>query len=135
MVEGFAALGIEVPAIEGPVDVGEKVTFKVNARNKGTISATNLTVTVEVPEQMVILSARGPGKTTQQGNRLTFGPVPSLEGRTSAACEIVLEARKPGDSRIRVIVQSDQMEKPLFREESVLILSESNGGKVTHVKE
>jgi uncharacterized repeat protein (TIGR01451 family) len=124
-VEGFAALGLDVTGVDGPVDLGEKLTLHVNARNKGTVSVTNLIVTVEIPDQMEVVSARGPGKLQQDGGRLKFGPMPTLEGRTAAACEIVLTARKRGDSRVRVSVQADQIEKPLAREESILILSES----------
>jgi uncharacterized repeat protein (TIGR01451 family) len=124
-VEGFTSLGLDVSGVEGPVDLGEKMTLHINARNKGTVAVTNLVVTVELPEQMEVVSARGPGKTVQEPGRLKFGPVASLEGRTSAACEIVLAARKRGDSRVRVSVQADQIDKPLAREESILILSES----------
>jgi len=124
-VEGFAAMGVDVTGVDGPVDLGEKITLHVNARNKGTVAVTNLVVTVEIPEQMEVVTARGPGKTVQEPGRLKFGPVPTLEGRTSAACEIVLAARKRGDSRVRVSVQADQIDKPLAREESILILSES----------
>jgi hypothetical protein len=74
---------------------------------------------------MDVVSARGPGKTVQEQGRLKFGPVPTLEGRTAAACEIVFAARKRGDSRVRVSIQADQIDKPLAREESILILSES----------
>jgi uncharacterized repeat protein (TIGR01451 family) len=125
-VEGFAALGVEVAGAEGPVDVGEKVTLRINARNKGTIAATNVVVTVDVPEQMAIVSVRGPGKRSQEGNQVQFGPIPTLEGRTAAACELVLQASKRGDSRIRVSLRADQVDKPLTREESVLVLSESS---------
>src|SRR5262249_15324281 len=124
-VEGFAALGVEVTGVDGPVDLGEKFTLHVNAKNKGTVPATNLAVTVEIPDQMEIVSARGPGKTVQERGHVKFGPVDPLEGRTSAACEIVLAARKRGDSRVRVTVQADQLDKPLSREESIVILSES----------
>jgi len=125
VVEGFAALGLDVPAIDGPVDVGQQITLRVNARNKGTVSATNLVVTVDIPEQMAIVSARGPGKHVQEGNRVRFGPVPTLEGRTAATCELVLEARKRGDSRIGVSLQADHLDKPLTHEESVIVLTES----------
>jgi uncharacterized repeat protein (TIGR01451 family) len=125
-VEGFAALGLDVSGVDGPVDVGEKITLHVNARNKGTVPVTNLIVTVDVPEQMEVVSARGPGKTVQESGRLKFGPMPTLEGRTSAACEIVLSAKKRGDSRVRMSVQADQIDKPLAREESILILQESS---------
>ena len=111
--------------VDGPVDLGEKITLHVNARNKGTVAVTNLVVTVEIPEQLEVVTARGPGKTVQEPGRIKFGPVPTLEGRTSAACEIVLTARKRGDSRVRVSIQADQIDKPLAREESILILSES----------
>jgi uncharacterized repeat protein (TIGR01451 family) len=124
-VEGFAAMGVEVTGVDGPVDLGEKITLHVNARNKGTVAVTNLVVTVEIPEQMEVVTARGPGKTVQEPGRLKFGPMPTLEGRTSAACEIVLAARKRGDSRVRVSIQADQIDKPLAREESILILSET----------
>jgi uncharacterized repeat protein (TIGR01451 family) len=124
-VEGFAALGLDVTGADGPVDLGEKITLHINARNKGTVPVSNLVVTVEIPEQMEVISARGPGKTEQGPRRLKFGPVPTLEGRTTAACEIVLAARKRGDSRVRVSIQADQIDKPLAREESILILSET----------
>ncbi len=124
-VEGFAAVGLDVTGVDGPVDLGEKITLHVNARNKGTVPVTNLMLTVELPEQMEVVSARGPGKLLQEPGRLKFGPVPTLEGRTTAACEIVLAARKRGDSRVRVSIQADQIDKPLAREESILILSET----------
>jgi uncharacterized repeat protein (TIGR01451 family) len=124
-VEGFAALGLDVTGADGPVDLGEKITLHVNARNKGTVPVSNLTVTVDVPDQLEVVSARGPGKTVQEPGRLKFGPVATLEGRTAAACEIVLAARKRGDSRVRVSIQADQIDKPLAREESILILSET----------
>jgi uncharacterized repeat protein (TIGR01451 family) len=124
-VEGFAALGLEVTGVDGPIDLGEKVTLHVNARNKGTVAVTNLIVTIEVPDQMEVISARGPGKMVQERGLLKFGPVATLEGRTAAACEIQLQTRKRGDSRVRVSAQADQIDKPLAREESILILSES----------
>jgi uncharacterized repeat protein (TIGR01451 family) len=100
VVDGFAALGIDVVTADGPVDLGDKVTLRVNARNKGTIAATNVVVTVDVPDQMKILSIRGPGKHTQEGNQVQFGPISTLERRTAATCELVLQASKRGDSRL-----------------------------------
>jgi uncharacterized repeat protein (TIGR01451 family) len=125
VVEGFAALSVDVAGADGPVDVGEKVTLRINARNKGSLPATNVVVTVDIPEQMTILSVRGPGKHTQEGSQLQFGPMPTLEGRTAATCELVLQAKKRGDSRLHVSLRADQIDKPLTREESVLVLSES----------
>ncbi|HEX4070619.1 MAG TPA: hypothetical protein VHX68_05600, partial [Planctomycetaceae bacterium] len=125
VVEGFAALSVDVAGADGPVDVGEKVTLRINARNKGSLPATNVVVTVEIPDQMTILSVRGPGKHTQEGNQLQFGPMSTLEGRTAATCELVLQAKKRGDSRLHVSLRADQIDKPLTREESVLVLSES----------
>jgi uncharacterized repeat protein (TIGR01451 family) len=125
-VEGFAALGVDIAGADGPVDVGEKITLRVNARNKGTIAATNVLVTVEIPEQMNVVSVRGAGTHTQSGNQVQFGPIPTLEGRTLAGCELVLQAAKRGDCRIRVSLRADQVDKPLTREESVLVLSESS---------
>ena len=125
VVEGFAALSVDVAGADGPVDVGEKVTLRINARNKGSLAATNVIVTVDIPAEMTILSVRGPGKHTQEGSQLRFGPMPTLEGRTAATCELVLQAKKRGDSRLHVSLRADQIDRPLTREESVLVLSES----------
>ena len=103
VVEGFAALSVDVAGADGPVDVGEKVTLRINARNKGSLPATNVVLTVEIPEQMTILSVRGPGKHTQDGNQLQFGPMSTLEGRTAATCELVLQAEKRGDDRVQSV--------------------------------
>ena len=91
------------------------------------MAVTNLVVTVEIPEQLAGRDRRGPGKTVQEA-RLVQQVRPCADSKDAplAVCaRFALAARKRGDSRVRVSIQADQIDKPLAREESILILSES----------
>ncbi|MGE3315098.1 MAG: hypothetical protein AB7O26_08260 [Planctomycetaceae bacterium] len=124
LVEGYASVGVELSSVDGPVDVGETVTLKIVARNRGNSPATSVGVTIEVPEQFKILSAQGPSKHVQSGNEVRFEPIPTVDGRTSAAFDLVLEAQAKGDARVKVQIKGDQLEKPLTREEAIMVLSD-----------
>jgi uncharacterized repeat protein (TIGR01451 family) len=124
VVEGYAAVGVELDSVDGPVDVGEKVTLKIVARNRGNSPATNVGVTIEVPEQFRIVTAQGPSKHEQSGNEVRFEAIPTIDGRTTAAFDLVLEARAKGDARVKVLIKGDQLETPLTREESIMVLSD-----------
>jgi len=124
VVEGFAAVGLEIPNVETPVDVGEKVNLRVVARNRGNSPATNVVVTIEVPAEFKVVSARGPVRHEQSGNTVRFAAIPTIDGRTTAGFDLVLEAQSTGDARVRAQINGDQLETPLTREESILVLSD-----------
>ena len=63
-------------------------------------------------------------KHEQSGNQVRFAAIPSIDGRTSAAFDIELEAVDKGDARLRVQISGDHLERPLVREESILVLSD-----------
>ncbi len=124
VVEGFSALRLEIPNIETPVDVGEKTNLRIVARNQGNSPAKNVELLVEIPSQFKVVTARGPSKYEQTGNQLRFTAIPSVDGRTAAAFDIELEAIEKGDARLRVQVGGDHLDRPLVREESILVLSD-----------
>lgn len=121
-VEGYASLGVDVPAIERPVTVGEQVSFRVVGRNRGTLASKNVQLKVVLPAQLSLVNIRGRGKYTQQGQTIIFEPVGSLGVNEKLAFDLNLKAVKEGDLRVKVQIQSDEMSKPLLREESVRVL-------------
>jgi uncharacterized repeat protein (TIGR01451 family) len=121
-VVGYAALGIDVPALDRPVSIGEQVTLRVIGRNRGTAASASVRVKVTLPEQLSLVSVRGGAKYTVAGQTVTFDTISSLPGKERAIYDLTVKAVKPGDSRVKVQIQSDEMSKPLLREEAVLVL-------------
>jgi len=121
-VVGYAALGIDVPAIDRPVNIGEQVTLRVIGRNRGTAASANVRVKVTLPEQLSLVSVRGGAKYAVAGQTVTFDAIASLPGKERTIYDLTVKAVKPGDSRVKVQIQSDEMSKPLLREEAVLVL-------------
>lgn len=122
-IEGFAALGLEVPTVEGPVDVGETVALRVQARNRGTVASTNVKLTIKLPAELELLRIQGPVKYAQAGDQVRFEPIPAIDGGEQAEFELLLRPRQPGNARVEVEIASDQLKNPLSREEVVYVLS------------
>jgi uncharacterized repeat protein (TIGR01451 family) len=78
IVEGFSAVALEIPSIESPVDVGEKTSLRIVARNRGNSPATNVELLIEVPAQFKVVSVHGPVKHEQSGNEVRFAAIPAI---------------------------------------------------------
>lgn len=123
-VEGFASLAIDIPPLEGPLEIGEQVTVRMTARNRGSAPATNVKIRFTIPPEMQLVSVRGPAKYTQVGQQILFAPLPAIDGATQAAFDVVLKARQAAETRLQVQIEADQMKRPLGREEAILILND-----------
>ena len=121
-VEGYTALRLDVRDYEEPVDVGEQVGLRIVATNKGTKAGSQVIVKVTIPEEMEFVSAKGPVDFKHNGATLTFDPVESLPAQQELTFDLVLKSIKPGDSRVRLEIGSNEMDKPLGREEGIRIL-------------
>jgi uncharacterized repeat protein (TIGR01451 family) len=122
-VEGYAALRLDVREHADPLDVGEELGLRVVAANRGTSASTQVTVKMTVPEEMEFLSAKGPVDYKREGSAVSFSPVASLAAGQELEFELVLKSQKPGDARVKLEIGSDQMPKPLSREEAIRVLA------------
>jgi uncharacterized repeat protein (TIGR01451 family) len=122
-VKGFVALSLDVPAIDGPVEVGQRVAFRVIVRNRGTVAGTNVKIRLTIPEELELVSAKGPTRFRRQGKTLFFAPIATIAGRNQATFDVTLKARRQGDARVLIQIEADQMKRPLNREEAILVLS------------
>ena len=108
-----------------PVAVGEQITFRITARNRGTAAATNVSIRLKIPASLEWVGARGGVKYTRTGNEIAFSPLTTIAAGAKAGFDVVLKARSKGDVRVGVQIQSAQMTRPLNREEAVLIIPAS----------
>jgi uncharacterized repeat protein (TIGR01451 family) len=124
-VVGYVSLGVDVPALDRPVNIGEQVTLRVIGRNRGTSAASNVKLKVALPAQLSLVSVRGPGKYRVSEGTITFDTIDTLAGKNRAIYDLTVKAVAQGDSRVKVQIQSDEVSKPLHREEAVLVLPAS----------
>ncbi len=124
-VEGFASLGIREVNGKGPVAVGEQVTLRFFLKNRGSADATNAVFRVELPADLEFVNAKGPaGLAPMQGQIVSFNPVARLRPEDEVTFDLIMAARRPGDTRLKIAVQADQMPQPVIHEESVIIYAD-----------
>jgi len=120
-VQGFVSLGLDVPPIDGPVGVGEPVLMRISTRNRGNFEASNVKLKLTIPAELEVVSIKSPVRYTQSGNTVDFAPQPTIAADGASDYEISLKAANAGDVRIGIEIQADQMQRPLRREEAVVI--------------
>ena len=123
-VEDLITIGLTISQVDGPVAVGERLLFRIEARNRGTAPATNVQLKLTVPEQLKVLAA-GPMKADQLRNLVRFAVVPSIDVDEKVQFSVQLEAAGTGDVRLKAEIQSAEMQQPLTTEEAVLLFNDS----------
>ncbi|MEN0111682.1 MAG: hypothetical protein AAF805_13270, partial [Planctomycetota bacterium] len=114
-VEGVASLAFEVRDLEDPIEVGEDTTYEVAILNEGTKSATNVRVRVEAPAGMRVVAAQGQSAHRTSDTQAEFAPLPTLAPGAKARYRVRLAGVRPGDQRVTVLVESDDLSRPIRR--------------------
>lgn len=118
LVEGIAAMSLEVVDLEDPVEVGGELTYEVRIVNQGSSPCTNIQIVAQVPEGMQARDGSGPTAYRAQGAQATFEPLPRLATKADAVYRIKVRGLVPGDYRFRVQMTCDQLKQPVVKEES-----------------
>jgi uncharacterized repeat protein (TIGR01451 family) len=117
-VTGFAAILLEMVDLDDPVEVGNLDTYVITATNQGTSTNTGITIRCQLEEKMEYVSSEGPTATGLSGRELTFAPLPSLAPGAGAVWKVTCRAVADGDVRFRVIMTSDQLQRPVEETEA-----------------
>ena len=112
---------MEVIDTEDPLLVGEETTYIVQIVNQGTAADTNVTVDVQLPDSLSVVSADGDTQSTISGNSIKFAAYPVLNEKEKIQFRVVAKAVDVGDSRFKVQVSSDLLKTPLPGEESTQV--------------
>lgn len=117
-VEGIPAILLEVIDLEDPIEVGANETYEVVVTNQGSADGTNIRVVCELEPSMQYVSDAGPTPGSASGNTVTFAPLATLAPKAKATWRIVVKAVSPGDVRFRVMLKSDQIDRPVEETEA-----------------
>jgi uncharacterized repeat protein (TIGR01451 family) len=117
-VTGISALLMEVVDVEDPVRVGSYATYVIRVENQGSATATNIRIAAVLEDNLRYISSAGSTAGSREGQTIRFFPLGTLAPKTTAAWRVVVEAARAGDVRFKVIMQADQLTRPVEETES-----------------
>lgn len=124
-VEGVPALTIEPLDDQRVVALGETITTQIRLRNRGTAQAQRVGLTIVVPEELRVVSAKGPSAHEVVGQRVLFDPVAELAPRDTATYELELEAIAEGDTRLDLQIYAEHLRRPVRHEEVLQVVGQT----------
>jgi len=117
-VKGVASLGTEIVDLDDPVEVGAETAWEVRVRNDGSKAATNIALICELPDEVELLSARGPTQAVAENRQVIYKALPQLAPGQQAIFRVHVKGAVEGTHRLRAKVTSDALEEPLLMEEA-----------------
>ena len=121
VVVGSAALSANLTGITGPTPVGETVTLQVRVENRGNEPASGVKVKLQLSEQLTFVTSDGPVKATVANGEVSFAPLQAIGPQKAQTLTIVLKAIRPGEARLKLQIDSDQLSRPLTRDDALFI--------------
>ena len=121
VVEGLAAVTFDVRAADEAIEVGGETTYLIHVVNEGSIAAANLQITALFPPEMKPLRAEGAARGMIDRHTVQFEPIPRLDPKGEATFRVRAQALQPGDLRVKVLVQTDDMHQPVTKEENTRV--------------
>ena len=123
-IEGLAAIDFEVLDQEDPIEVGGETTYEIRVTNQGTKAATNVRVVATLPPGMNLLSADGESNHSIQAGNVVFEPIASLAPKADTVYRLQVQVAEPGDLRLAVEIQTDDLAQPIRKEESTRVFGD-----------
>lgn len=122
--EGMPSLTMESLSELRAVAVGERVTSRIQLRNRGQGPAKNVELSMEIPTGLKIVSVQGPVRYTTRGHLVTFESIPEVGVDGAAVFEVTMEAMSEGDGHLNLQIAADHLQRPVSRRESIPVVSE-----------
>jgi len=123
-IEGVAAILFQVVDLADPVEVGGETTYEVRVVNQGSKTATNVQVLATLPPELKPTGAEGPTRHEISGHDVQFQPLAKLAPKAEITYRIHVEGLAPGDLRVQVQLLTDEMTKPVTKEESTRVYAD-----------
>jgi uncharacterized repeat protein (TIGR01451 family) len=133
-VEGIGAMTFEVVDLDDPVEVGAETTYEIRVVNQGSAPALNVQIQTVVPDGMTPVGGDGPSAIHIEGQKVSFDPVPKLASRADALYRVRVKAVKKGDWRFKAYLTCDQLQRPVYEEESTLVYDDKDEARPAPAK-
>lgn len=120
IVEGVAALLMEVVDSNDPILIGDTTTYTITIRNQGTSPGRNIVVKAFLEDEQDFVSATGASQPVKQGAATTFAPV-TINPGASAVWTVTVRAKAAGDIRFKSVMSADGFSRPVEETESTTL--------------
>ncbi len=117
-VKGAASLTTEIVDLNDPVEVGVETAWEIRVKNEGSKAASNIAVICELPENVQVISAKGPTQALADARTIVFKALPQLAPGQQAIFRVQVKGVVEGTHRLRARVTSDSLDEPLLMEEA-----------------
>jgi hypothetical protein len=124
LVEGLAAVLFQLSHTKDPLEIGGETTYEISVVNQGSKASTNLQMSVLLPPELKPLAAEGPTRYTIQDNKVVFESLPQLSPKSVAAFRVRAQGIRAGDLRVRCQLMTDEMQRPVVKEESTRVYAD-----------
>jgi uncharacterized repeat protein (TIGR01451 family) len=124
VVEGLAALLFEVIDVADPIEVKGETQYQIRVMNQGSKAADNVKLSALLPPELKFVSADGPTRHTNKGQLVIFEPLGRLAPKADTAYRIAVQGVQPGDVRMKIQLEADDLEQPIMKEESTRVYSD-----------
>ena len=121
IVTGIPAVMLEVVDLEDPVRVGNRATYMISVTNQGSADSTNIRIACVLEDNVQYVSSAGATASQLVGDTVRFLPLGSLAPQDKAVWRVVVSAVRPGDVRFKVIMNSDELSRPVEESEATHI--------------
>ena len=123
-VDALAELLFTVSDVSDPIEVGSDTTYVIRLSNSGSKPDTNVRIAVEMPPGMQPVGGDGPTRSFVQGQYVAFEPLSRLAPKSEAVFKVTAKGLVDGLQLIKVQVASDELEKPVSKEEGTRVYSD-----------
>ena len=119
---GTPALVLNVTAAQTSVEVGKTLTYQVQLKNQGTVSARAIEVTGYVPGELKAIQGAGAvAARIDATGKVTFPAVDELKPGGVLTFTVQVQGQQVGDARFRAEVKSAHLTKVLQEEQSTRV--------------
>jgi hypothetical protein len=108
-------------ATENLLEVNAGTLYEIRVVNQGSGPSSNVRIVAVASEGLILVNAEGPAVSHVQGQQVLFDPVPQLTPRGELVFRVHAKGRRPGDGRFQIQLTSDQLPRPVVKEESTRV--------------
>ena len=133
-VQGIAAMAINLEDVPATVLANDEFTIKATVLNRGTGPASDVQLSLVLPEGVEFVTARGPVRLQRQpitltsvdrSPEVTSKKIPEIGEKASIDFEITLRASKSGRPKIRAQVDSTQLTEAVATEAAIVVIDDA----------
>jgi uncharacterized repeat protein (TIGR01451 family) len=127
-IRGLPAFCFRVSNEQGPVELNEKTTYKMEVINQGSLPGSQVRVTAFVPAEMRVVATNGPTSGKQDGQQVTFVPVDGPAPGETLTYTVAVQALRAGEVHFRAELRAATLSSPVVQEVCTTIFTVPAGG-------